>query len=91
MTYDITDRESFSAIENWMGEVEKHASDNISRILVGNKSDLEDDRHIKIEEGKETAEHYNVRFLETSAKDCKNVEEAFTMMTREIKSIVAIS
>lgn len=40
----MTDRESFTAIENWMSEVEKHASDNISRILVGNKSDMEDQR-----------------------------------------------
>lgn len=91
MTYDITDRESFSAIENWMNEVEKHASDNISRILVGNKSDMDDARQVSTEEGKELAEHYNVRFLETSAKDCKNVEEAFFMMTREIKSRVAIT
>ncbi len=91
MTYDITDRESFSAIENWMNEVEKHASDNISRILVGNKSDMEDSRQVSYDEGKELAEHYNVRFLETSAKDCKNVEEAFTIMTREIKSRVAIT
>ena len=91
MTYDITDRESFSAIENWMNEVEKHASDNISRILVGNKSDMVDARQVSTDEGKELAEHYNVRFLETSAKDCKNVEEAFIMMTREIKSRVAIS
>lgn len=91
VTYDITDRESFSAIENWMNEVEKHASDNISRILVGNKSDMTDARQVSTDEGKELAEHYNVRFLETSAKDCKNVEEAFIMMTREIKSRVAIS
>jgi GTPase SAR1 family protein len=74
-----------------MNEVEKHANDNISRILVGNKSDLEDLRQVSTDEGKELAEHYNVRFLETSAKDCKNVEEAFTMMTREIKSRVAIT
>ena len=53
VTYDITDRESFSAIENWMGEVEKHASDNISRILVGNKSDMEDSRQVSSDEGKE--------------------------------------
>ena len=91
MTYDITDRESFSNIENWMNEVEKHASDNISRILVGNKSDMDDARQVSTDEGKELAEHYNVRFLETSAKDCKNVEEAFFMMTREIKSRVAIT
>ena len=91
VTYDITDRESFSAVESWMGEVEKHASDNISRILVGNKSDMESQRQVSFEEGKELAEHYNVRFLETSAKDCKNVDEAFQLMTKEIKSRVAIT
>ena len=91
VTYDITDRESFSAIENWMNEVEKHASDNISRILVGNKCDMVESRQVSTDEGKELAEHYNVRFLETSAKDCKNVEEAFIMMTREIKDRVAIT
>jgi GTPase SAR1 family protein len=40
----MTDRESFTAIENWMNEVEKHSSENISRILVGNKCDMEDAR-----------------------------------------------
>ena len=44
VTYDITDRESFSAIQTWMAEVEKNCSDNISRILVGNKCDLESQR-----------------------------------------------
>jgi len=91
VTYDITDRESFSAVESWMGEVEKHASDNISRILVGNKCDMESQRQVSTDEGRELAEHYNVRFLETSAKDCKNVDEAFQLMTKEIKSRVAIS
>jgi GTPase SAR1 family protein len=51
LTYDITDRDSFSAIQNWMAEVEKHASDNISRILVGNKCDLESKRAVSFEEG----------------------------------------
>ena len=91
VTYDITDRESFTAVQTWMGEVEKHASDNISRILVGNKCDLEDQRAVSFEEGQELAEHFNVRFLETSAKDSKNVEQAFTLMTREIKNRVAVS
>jgi Ras-related protein Rab-1A len=74
-----------------MSEVEKHASDNISRILVGNKCDLESQRAVSVEEGNELAEHYNVRFLETSARDSKNVEQAFTLMTREIKNRVAVS
>ncbi len=91
VTYDITDRESFSAIQNWMQEVEKHASDNISRILVGNKCDLDSQRAVSFEEGQELADHYCVRFLETSAKDSKNVEQAFTLMTREIKNRVAVT
>ena len=86
--YDTTDKESYKAIDNWMTEVEKHASDNVSRILVGNKNDLTDQRQVSQEEGKDLAEHYNIRFLETSAKESTNVEEAFTMMTKEIKSRV---
>ena len=73
-----------------MSEVEKHAADNISRILVGNKCDLEDKRDVSKEQGEEMAEHYGVRFLETSAKVSNNVEQAFTMMTREIKNRVAV-
>lgn len=73
-----------------MAEVEKHAADNISRILVGNKSDLEDKRDVSKEQGEEMAEHYGVRFLETSAKVSNNVEQAFTLMTREIKNRVAV-
>ena len=88
VTYDVTQRDSFSAVQNWMAEVEKHSGDNISRILVGNKSDLESSRAVSIEEGQEMADHYNVRFLETSAKASNNVEQAFTLMTREIKSRV---
>lgn len=40
-------------------------------------------------EAKELADHFNVRFLETSAKESLNVEDAFTTMTREIKGKVA--
>jgi GTPase SAR1 family protein len=78
VAYDVTDRESFSAIENWINQVEKHAGDNVTRALVGNKSDMLEARQVSADEGKELADHYNVRFLETSARDCKNVEEAFT-------------
>ena len=42
VTYDITDRDSFAKVSEWMSEVDKHSDKNISRILVGNKKDLED-------------------------------------------------
>ena len=44
--YDITDKDSFAKVTEWMSEVDKHASENISRILVGNKVDLEDKREV---------------------------------------------
>ncbi len=73
-----------------MAEIEKHAGDNISRILVGNKCDLDSQRSVSIEEGEEMAQHYNIRFIETSARDSKNVEQAFVTMAREIKDRVTV-
>jgi GTPase SAR1 family protein len=67
-----------------MAEIENRSSNNISRILVGNKCDLESQRTVTTDEGQEEADKYNVSYLETSSKDGKNVEEAFEMMAREI-------
>ena len=44
VVYDITDRDSFTKVKDWMNEVEKHAKENTSKILVGNKKDLEQHR-----------------------------------------------
>ena len=68
-----------------MSEIEKFTQDNITRILVGTKIDLESQRAVSFEEGQEMANHYGVRFFETSAKDCRNVGTTFTAMIREIK------
>ena len=52
VTYDITDRDSFNAVHTWMSEVEKYSlQGDITRILVGNKSDLENKRAVSFEEG----------------------------------------
>ncbi len=88
MVYDVTDRESFKAVENWMAEVDKYASESAIKIFVGNKSDVEDKRKVTREEGADLAGRYNVKFIETSAKNSKNVTEAFQMLAREIKGKV---
>jgi len=88
MTYDITDKQSFRDIDNWLAEVEKHASENVNKLLVGNKCDLEANRQVTYEEGKAYADQLGIKFIETSAKNSVNVDNAFFTMANEIKSRV---
>ena len=83
MVYDITDLESFGYLDSWIKEIEKNASKNVYKILVGNKSDLKN-RKITFEKGKEFANLHGMKFFETSAKENRNVEEAFKEMTKDI-------
>ena len=84
MVYDITDLESFQNLNSWLIEIEKNASKNVYKILIGNKSDLEKERKVTYEQGAEFAAQYGMKFIETSAKESKNVQEAFVTMTKEI-------
>ena len=62
----------------------RNASKNVYKILVGNKCDLEEKRKVSYEQGKEFADQFGMKFLETSAKTATNVAEAFVTMTKEI-------
>jgi Ras-related protein Rab-1A len=84
LVYDISEPDSFNNLNSWLIEVEKNASKDVNKILVGNKCDLEDRRKISFEQGKEFAETHGMKFLETSAKSAHNVEDAFVNMTKEI-------
>ena len=88
LTYDITDKQSFKDIENWLTEVEKFANENVIKLLVGNKCDLESQRQVTFDEGKEYADSLGIQFLETSAKNNSNVEKAFFTLANEIKGRV---
>jgi GTPase SAR1 family protein len=46
-------------------------------ILVGTKSDMENDRKVTRKQGETLAERYNIKFIETSAKNCENVGKVF--------------
>jgi Ras-related protein Rab-8A len=84
LTYAINERESFEDIENWVKQIKMHASDNVTKVLVGNKSDIED-RQVSHAEGERLAGELGIKFFETSAKTGTNIEELFYFMAEEIK------
>uniref|UniRef100_A0A061QJY4 Ras-related protein Rab-8A n=1 Tax=Tetraselmis sp. GSL018 TaxID=582737 RepID=A0A061QJY4_9CHLO len=86
IVYDITDRASFVNVRNWMKNVEQHASDSVNKILVGNKCDMDDEglRQVPYAAGQKLAVELGIPFLETSAKDNINVDEAFLTIATDI-------
>jgi len=85
VVYDVTDQESFSNVKQWLGEIERYAAENVNKLLVGNKSDLVNKKVVEYSIAKEFADSLNIPFLETSAKNATNVEDAFMTMARQIK------
>ncbi|XP_057807713.1 ras-related protein RGP1-like [Salvia miltiorrhiza] len=89
LVYDITNRQSFDHMARWLEELRGHADKNIVIMLVGNKSDLETDRAVSTEDAKEFAQRENLCFMETSALEATNVEQAFVTVLTEIYRVVS--
>ncbi|KAH9623841.1 hypothetical protein KSS87_002414 [Heliosperma pusillum] len=79
-------------IRNWIRNIEQHASDNVNKILVGNKADMDESkRAVPTAKGQALADEYGIKFFETSAKTNLNVEEVFFSIARDIKQRLAES
>ena len=77
IVFDITDKDSFEHIKNWMLDIDKFAKQGVSRILVGNKCDLENQRAVSKDEANEISIKYGIKYLETSAKESINIDSLF--------------
>jgi len=84
VVYDITDQATFSNVKSWMQEIQRFASASVSKVLVGNKSDLEDQRVVPSSTAKELADGLAIPFYETSAKTGANVELVFTQIAADV-------
>jgi hypothetical protein len=52
IVYDITDRESFDNVKQWLNEIDRYACENVNKLLVGNKSDMDSKRQVETQEAK---------------------------------------
>ena len=84
IVYDITRKQSFESVEKWVNDVTAVADKKITIILIGNKSDLEDQRQVTKEQGEEKANKLELAFLETSAFSGENLDKAFDLMINEV-------
>ena len=76
LMYDITNRKSFNSIPEWINDIIENKGINFPIVLIGNKCDLEEQRQVETDEGKELAEIYEFCFYEASSKEGINVEES---------------
>jgi len=88
LCYALNNRESFERLEYWMKEIKENASDGVCIVLAGTRSDLPDERVVSIDEGRQFAELYGIKFFETSAKENANIDEVFLTLTRDISKIL---
>ena len=84
LIYDITNKKSFESLEKWISDLKTNADDDMSIILLGNKTDLEDRRVVSTEEGKDKAEFYQISFMETSALNGNNIQKAFNELIMDV-------
>lgn len=77
LVYDITNAKSFDNIAKWLRNIDEHASEDVVKMLLGNKCDMTDRRVVSKERGEKIAIDHQIRFLETSAKSNINIDKAF--------------
>ena len=84
LVYDITKKKSFDNIDKWYSELKSNSDEKIYTMLLGNKSDLEENREVSIEEAEKKAKNFNIAFMETSAYNGNNINKAFNELINNV-------
>eukprot|EP00942_MAST-04A_sp_MAST-4A-sp1_P007720 g7720.t1 len=81
LVYDVTSEKSFKQINEWLKLIDKHASENVVKILVANKCDVSGDKRVvSRERAQAQADEFGLKIMETSALSGLNVEDVFFEM-----------
>ncbi len=84
LVYDVTRRETFLHLTEWIRELRANSNKDVVLMLVGNKKDLGHRRQVSTEEGAIFAKANNMMFAETSARMSTDVERVFTQTAEAI-------
>lgn len=84
LVYDVTNRETFDKLRVWFQELDTYSTDDAVKIVVGNKTDVNHQRAVSIEEAKELAELHNAMFVECSAKTSTGVNHLFYELAQKV-------
>ena len=79
LVFDLTQKDTFEQMKQWLNDVNE-ICDDVKIIILGNKSDLKDERKVEEEIANNFAEKLNYKYFETSAKEGTNIENAFKAM-----------
>jgi GTPase SAR1 family protein len=82
LIFDLTNRNSFEKLQAWLDDILNFGPKDVNIILIGNKSDLADDRTTTFNEAYNFATKNNVQYLEVSAKTGNNVSLLFESLTK---------
>ena len=87
LIYDITNKDSFDSITLWINEIKNNSPAEAIIFLVGNKTDLNKERVITYQEGKNKADELGISFTEVSAKNGDNILLLFEKISEAIMGI----
>ncbi|XP_063250187.1 EF-hand calcium-binding domain-containing protein 4B isoform X2 [Prinia subflava] len=83
--YDITAKDTFTAVKQWLISIEEATGENVPVLLLGNKTDNEKEREVPMGMGDHLAKDYNLIFYECSAYSGYNVEKSVLHLARILK------
>ena len=77
LVFDITNKDSFNNIKKWYDDVISYSGVKAKKLLIGNKKDMKNNIKITKDDITQFIGQNRMKFIETSAKNNINVEEAF--------------
>jgi len=83
LVYDVSKLSSYEHVAQWLKELRDQGDPGLIILLIGNKSDLVEQRAVTTEEARTFAAENSLEFMETSALNASNVEDAFTTILTE--------